>query len=214
MITFMKGEVTQISQDPPRIVVLTSGGVGYLVNLPIFVYERMARQDLKIGDDVDLHIFYSVSERQPLPMLVGFQRPEDRAFFEQFIQVEGIGPAKATSALILPISDIARAIETEDTVALTSMPGIGTRAAQKIVATLRGKVADVIAHTEEEDTEQTAPIQTDIRSDVVGVLTGLGYRAPEAQRLVNEAMRRNPEISDDTQALLQEIFRYNAAARL
>ena len=218
MIRYVKGEVMEITHDPPRVVVLTAGGVGYLVNLPAYVSERVSSNGVSVGDEVEFHVFYSVSERQPLPLLVGFLHPDDRLFFEQFLQVEGIGPAKAASALILPVWEIARAVESEDTVALTSMPGIGSRAAQKMIATLRGKVAEFASPRRDEvdvgvsvEDADRVPM-SDARSDAVNVLIDLGYRNVEAQRLVSEALRRNPDIAGDVQELLQDIFRSTATS--
>ncbi len=211
MITYLRGQLTDISSDPPRVVVLTSGGVGYLVNLPVYVFDRLNQRKASVGEEIELHIFYSVSERQPLPLLVGFLRTEDRAFFELFLQVEGIGPAKAAAALTVPVADIARAIETEDTVTLVSLPGIGSRAAQKILATLRGKVASVAALSD--DGMASMPGHpSDARTDVIGVLVDLGYRNAEAQRLVLEAIRNHPDAIDDSQELLQHVFRSTASA--
>ena len=88
MISYLKGEVIQVQQNPPRVVVLTSSGVGYTVTLPVFVEEALQPYE---GQELGLHIYYSVSERQPMPTLVGFEEAGDRDFFEQFVQVEGIG---------------------------------------------------------------------------------------------------------------------------
>ncbi len=202
MISYLKGEIIQVQQNPPRVVVLTSSGVGYTVTLPAFVEESMQPYE---GQELELHIYYSVSERQPLPILVGFEEAGDRDFFEQFIQVEGIGPARAAAALTMPVPTLAYAIETEDLVTLTLMPGIGQRGAQKIIATLRGKVSEAASR----------PIPTaaqrargqDTRADVIAVLVSLGYRNTEAVAMVDEAIRQDPDLIDDPQALLRDVFR-------
>lgn len=202
MIGYLKGEVKHVYENPPRVVVLTSSGVGYSVILPSFVQESMHPT---IGEDIDLHIYYSVSERQPLPLLVGFEHAGDREFFEQFIQVEGIGPMRAASALTMPVPTLAYAIETEDLVTLTLMPGIGQRGAQKIIATLKGKVAEAAGRSSE-IAKRRAP-QPGTRSDVVAVLVNLGYRESEALSLVDDAVRKEPDLVDDPQGLLRVIFR-------
>ena len=202
MISYLKGEVVQVQQNPPRVVVLTASGVGYTVTLPVFVEESLQPYE---GQEIALHIYYSVSERQPLPILVGFKDAGDRDFFEQFIQVEGIGPARAASALTMPVPTLAYAIESEDLVTLTLMPGIGQRGAQKIIATLRGKVAEAASRPIETAAQRARG--PDTRSDVVAVLVNLGYRNAEAVALVDEAIRNAPELMDDAQALLRNIFR-------
>lgn len=211
MITYIQGQIQSISENPPRAVVLTEGGVGYLISLPVFVYESLQAKGKNSGDDAQFHIYYSVSERQPLPVLVGFEHLTDRTFFEQFVQVEGIGPTKAAAALIMPVPTIARAIETSDATTLQSMPGIGARAAQKIVATLKGKVSEAANATYEVDT-QGQPTRPTARQEVIAVLTTLGYRNTDAITFVDEALTRIPELATDEQRLLQEVFRSHPTA--
>ena len=211
MITYIQGQIQSISEHPPRAVVLTEGGVGYLISLPVFVHDSLQKQHKKPGDNAQFHIYYSVTERQPLPVLVGFEHLTDRTFFEQFVQVEGIGPTKAAAALIMPVPTIARAIETSDATTLQTMPGIGARAAQKIVATLKGKVSEAAAATYQID-EHGTPTQTSARLEVIGVLTTLGYRNNDAITYVDQALAREPELAEDEQKLLQEVFRQHPTA--
>ncbi len=74
------------------------------------------------------------------PRLLGFSSPRDRAFFELFTTVKGIGPRKALRALARPVGEVAAAIVAEDLAALTALPEVGRRTAQTIVAELGGKV--------------------------------------------------------------------------
>ncbi len=201
MIAYVKGNVMQVQQNPARVVVLTESGVGYSVILPAFVQESIQPE---VGSVIALHTYYSVSERQPLPVLVGFENLGDKEFFEQFIQVEGIGPARAATALTMPIPTLAYAIETEDLVTLTLMPGIGRRGAQKIVATLKGKVTE--AASRPIVTGAQRPSVPDTRADVVSILVELGYRNTEATAVVDEALRNHPELIEDAQALLRNVF--------
>ena len=147
-------------------------------------------------------------------MLVGFRHPSEKQFFEQLIQVEGIGPAKAASALVFPVSTIASAIETEDLGSLQRLPGIGSRAAQKIVATLRGKVTATALLQDAGISEQgqTPPV-ADARSEAIEALVTLGYRPTEAQDKVEEAIRRTPEVADDLQDLMREVFKAQISAQ-
>ncbi len=207
MISYLRGEVLQVQDNPPRVVVLTASGVGYSVVLPAVVNETMAPTE---GDSIGLHIYYSVTERQPLPLLVGFENAGDREFFEQFIQVEGIGPMRAATALTMPVPTLAYAIETEDLVTLTLMPGIGQRGAQKIVATLKGKVAEAAGRSSEIARRRMPAPGT--RSDVVSVLVSLGYRETEAAAMVDDVVRAEPDLVNDPQGLLRVIFRTTGTA--
>lgn len=187
---------------------MIAGGVGYEISLPTYVYQSLANDGIRENSEVELEIYYHVTERQPKPMLVGFRHPSEKQFFEQLIQVEGIGPAKAAAALVFPVSTIASAIETEDLGSLTRLPGIGTRAAQKIVATLRGKVAATALLQDAGISEQgQTPPASDARSEAIEALVTLGYRPTEAQDKVEDAIRRNSEVVDDLQELMREVFK-------
>ena len=207
MISYITGTIRSLTREPGRAVVI-AGGVGYEISLPTYVYQSLANDGIGEGSQVGLEIYYHVTERQPKPMLVGFRHPSEKRFFEQLIQVEGIGPAKAASALMFPVSTIATAIENEDLGSLQRLPGIGSRAAQKIVATLRGKVAATALLVDAGISEQgQTPPPSDARSEAIEALVTLGYRPTEAQDKVDAVLRQTPEAADDLQDLMREVFK-------
>ena len=128
------------------VVEVDVAGVRYEVLVPLFLWPELqglagdAELEAGTAPDIGLHIHYSASANQPVPVLVGFLRRAERDFFRKFITVEGVGPSKAARAMNVSVSTIARAIEQEDRAALTRLPGIGARGADKIIASLRGKV--------------------------------------------------------------------------
>ena len=199
---------------------VVTGGIGYEVQLPVYVYDSLTGAGVNVGDEIEFELYYHVTERQPKPQLVGFLHASERQFFEQLIQVEGIGPAKAAAALVFPVSAIASAIEQGDTGLLNQLPGIGSRAAQKIIATLQGKVAATALLRDERvavaaggnGSHGAAPVGS-VQSEVVEALISLGYRPAEAREQVDSAVRRNPESADDSQSLMREVFRAQAATR-
>src|SRR5690606_32918537 len=126
---------------------LEVSGVRYEVLVPIVLWPEIqgviGEGDLNEPEqqpELGLHIFYHATANQPVPVLVGFLRRAERDFFRKFTTVEGIGPAKAAKAMNVSVSTIARAIEQDDRATLTRLPGVGARGADKIIATLRGKV--------------------------------------------------------------------------
>lgn len=210
MISYITGTIRSLTREPGKAVVI-AGGVGYEVSLPTYVYQSLSNDGIRESSDVELEIYYHVTDRQPKPMLVGFRHPSEKQFFEQLIQVEGIGPAKAAAALVFPVSTIASAIETEDLASLQRLPGIGSRAAQKIVATLRGKVAATALLQDAGITEQGQSVAvapaSDARGEAIEALVTLGYRPTEAQDKVDDVIRRTPEVADDLQDLMREVFK-------
>ena len=96
---------------------------------------------------------------------------------------------------------------------LTRLPGVGTRAAQKMVATLRGKVAATALLRDEGIAEQGKTVRAayDAPSEAIEALISLGYRPTEAQDKVDDAVRRRPEVAVEVQELMREVFRAQLA---
>ena len=200
MIAYIQGPL--IKKDEDRVLVLANQ-VGYEVLLPAVVMETL--HDKAAGDEVVFHIFYHQTERQPKPTLIGFNLEVEKEFFQLFISVEDIGPLKAVKALSMPVRDIAHAIENKDAKALQKLKGIGNRTAQKIIATLAGKM-DKFALIRKG--EAPAPVaEEDFAGLVLDVLTKqLGHKPTDAKRMVGEALQRNPAIASPEE-LFDEIYR-------
>ncbi len=203
MIRYIEGKLLKKEED--RIVVLTNG-VGYEILLPAIVRQtfnpKRAGED---GEAVRLFIYYHQSERQPKPLLIGFNYEPEKEFFEKFIKVEAIGPTTAVKALILPIPRIARAIEERDSRTLERLKGIGKRTADKIIATLQGKVGKFALMREDEVPAEEEVV--DFKKQVEEVLVkDLGHKVGEAQALIREAMLRNLGISTPEE-LFEEVYR-------
>ena len=212
MISYIEGKVHRFDRST-ETVVINASGVGYQIVVPQFVMSALSARPVIVGDELGLEVYYHVTDRQPKPILVGFQRGHERACFEQLIQVEGLGPVRAAKAMIFSVSTIAQAIEAEDLRVLQRMPGIGARAAQKMIATLKGKVVETAMLRDEGYDD--APAKPAVgggggRDEAIEVLVNLGYRQPEAERDVDEALQANPELADAPEELIREIFKAQA----
>ena len=203
MIRYIEGKLLKKEED--RIVVLANG-VGYEILLPAIVRKTFTPK--KAGEDgeiVHLYVYYHQTERQPKPLLIGFNYEPEKEFFEKFITVEDIGPPSAVKAMVLPIPKIAKAIEERDSKTLESLKGIGKRTADKIIATLQGKVGKFALMREDQ-----IPVDVEIldfKRQVEDVLVkDLGHKIGEAQRLVKEAILRNPNITTPEE-LFEEVYR-------
>ncbi len=203
MIRYIEGRLLKKEED--RIVVLANG-VGYEILLPAIV--RQTFNPKRAGDEgemVKLYIHYHQTERQPKPLLIGFNFEPEKEFFEKFITVEAIGPPTAVKALVLPIPQIAKAIEERDAKTLERLRGIGKRTADKIIASLQGKVGKFALMREDEIPEPSERV--DFVKQVEEVLVkDLGHKLSEAQRLVKEAMLRNPGLTTPEE-LFEEVYR-------
>jgi Holliday junction DNA helicase RuvA len=200
MIGYIEGKILKKEED--RILVLTNQ-IGYEVLMPAVVMTSL--QDKQVGDDVSLYIFYQQTERQPKPVLIGFNLEVEKEFFQYFISVEDIGPLKAAKALTVPVREIATAIEAGEINALTKLKGIGRRTAQKIVATLGGKMGK-FALIRPEDRQVQAPVE-DFSKQVLDVMIKqLGHRMTDAQQMIEKALKRNSAIKTPEE-LFEEVYR-------
>jgi len=200
MIGYLEGRLLKIEDE--RILLLVNQ-VGYEVMVPQFV--RQTLDDKHVGDEVALYIYYHVTERQPKPVLIGFNLEAEKEFFQLFLSVEAIGPLKAVKALDVSVRDIANAIELGDVAVLKQLKGIGARTAQKIVATLQGKVSKFALIRKPESVNRIE--SKDIAAPVLEVLVNqLGHRPVDAKRMVAEALARNAAIAS-AEALFDEVYR-------
>jgi Holliday junction DNA helicase RuvA len=201
LIGYIEGRL--LKKEPDRILVLASQ-VGYEILLPAFV-EATYRQRV-LGEAVALFIYFHQTERQPKPVLIGFNLEVEKEFFQLFISVEDIGPLKAVRALELPVREVARAIEAGDAGTLRQLKGIGARTAQKIIAALSGKT-EKYALIRPAPMEQPAPLREDFTRLVHEVLVQqLGHKAADAKRMIGEALQRNAKIASPEE-LFEEIYR-------
>ena len=212
MIAHLSGVLQRLSPDNLKVMVATDNGVGYEVLLPFFV-KRALEEEAKAGQRVELEVYYYATERHPTPILIGFQREHEKSFFERLLAVEDVGPSKAANALVFSVSTIAAAIEEGDAALLRKLPGIGERTANKIVATLRGKMAPwALLQDEGYDSVPKAPRED--RSELVDAVTealvGLGYRRPDARARVEAVMEQASGLKEE-QEIIREVFRAERA---
>jgi len=200
MIGYLEGKILKKEDD--RILVLANQ-IGYEVLLPAIVMESL--QDKQVGDEISLYIFYQQTERQPKPVLIGFNLEVEKEFFQYFISVEDIGPLKAAKALTVPVREIANAIEAGDINLLTKLKGIGRRTAQKIIASLEGKMGK-FALIRPDDRQAEPPVE-DFSKQVLDVMIKqLGHRMADARQMIEKALKRNSAIKT-AEELFEEVYR-------
>jgi len=215
MITHLQGVLARMDAGLPAVEV-DVGGVRYEVLVPLFLWAELQALagESALGEEaprpeIGLHIYYYATQNQPVPVLVGFLRRAERDFFRKFTTVEGVGPTKAVKAMNVSVSTIARAIEQEDRSTLTRLPGIGARGADKIIATLRGKV---VAEAALHDSGIAEPVDARrlegrrIVADAIEAIVALGYPRSEAKRWVDDALAADPSL-ESIEALTLAVLR-------
>ncbi|MEW6412346.1 MAG: Holliday junction branch migration protein RuvA [Candidatus Zixiibacteriota bacterium] len=214
MIGCIKGTLARITDD---FALVENGGVYYEILLPSAVAERL-KANGKVGSEIEFKTIYYIEagdkKSNHYPKLVGFTSNIDREFFSLFTQVPGLGIKKALKSLILPIREIATAIETKDASTLNRLPGVGGRLADKIIAELHGKTSKfALSKTDEplakkEDKKALGPIE----HEAVEVLLQLQYRRQEAEEMVARVIKTAPKVSR-VEELISLIFRNEQQGR-
>lgn len=200
MIAYIEGKLFKKENDK---IVLLAGQIGYEILLPMFVMETV--QNVQPGDELTFYVYYHQTERQPKPVLIGFNNEAEKAFFQLFISVGDIGPLKAVKALNASVSEVANAIETGDAGKLKQMKGIGERTAQKIIASLSGRMGPFVS--DQANGLKTGGDLADFTKQVMDVLVSqLGHKQTQARTMVIEAMRRNSDITT-AEELFDEVYR-------
>ncbi|MDA1080232.1 MAG: Holliday junction branch migration protein RuvA [Gemmatimonadetes bacterium] len=192
MISRVKG--TLVAKRIDRIEVMTSGGVGYVVQIPLGVLESLPR----VGDQVELHTALVVKEDGWL--LFGFASDSDRALFYALLGGSGVGPALALGLLsALGASRVVRAIRERDLTTLQSVPRVGKKVAERLCVELGDKMKEFAGP----DSSGSDTSLDGCGADAVRALVSLGYSHNDAERAVRKALEKKPAGGDGTAALVR-----------
>ena len=208
MIARVTGRLEHIADGSALLDV--GGGLFYEVGIPAFDVERLSR---RMGQDVIVHTIHYLegdpSHGQMVPRLIGFLSEVDRDFFRTFTTVKGVGVRTALQALVRPVADIAAAIEAKDATFLKSLPGIGPRSAERIIADLNGKVDQFAGERAPAAQQLDLP---DAAMEAMSVLVQLGERRADAQATIERVLAVAPEC-ETAEQILQYAYRLKAGAK-
>ena len=206
MISAITGELRRVEKDR---IHLACGPMMYEILVPAADVEDLRASE---GESVTFHTIFDLegdATRGGLtPRLIGFLREQDKRFFELFITVKGIGPKRALRAFVQPAGQIAEAIESKNTRFLVTLPEIGKRTAEQVVAELAGKMTEfAMAGAETRRPASTRPEEQEL---AIAAAVQLGVMRAEAERLIERAVAGNSKLSS-SQELLREMFHLRAA---
>ena len=191
MIGRLRG--TLITKRPPWVLVEV-GGIGYELEVPMSTLYDLP----DIGKEVVLLTHYA--HKEDTVALYGFLRDDERALFRDLQKVSGIG-ARIALAVLSGVStdEFARLVQAGDIAALTRIPGIGKKTAERIVVELRDRVGNVVASAP----AGGAHVPRDARGEAEAALQQLGYKPVEAARLVAASV----DEGDDAEAIIRKALR-------
>ncbi|MYR05747.1 Holliday junction branch migration protein RuvA [Gordonia sp. SID5947] len=186
MIASVRGPVVDVALDH---VVIDCGGVGYRVLVTPGTVGSLRR-----GEEATL--LTSMIVREDSMTLYGFTDSDARSLFTLLQTVTGVGPrlAMATLAVLEPDA-LRRALAESDVKALTSVPGIGKRVAERLVVELRDKVE---APAVGDGVASTTAIGGTVRDQVSEALLGLGFTAAPADRALTAVLAEAPDVDAST----------------
>jgi len=207
LITKITGQLVELGED---VLTLATGAFEYEVRIPEFSRRQL---QASLGEEIRLHTIEYL-EGNPMqgrmtPRLIGFLSEAEREFFELFCEVDGVGVKKALRAMVRPVREVARAIEDQDTKALSGLPGVGPATAERIIAKLRRKVPK-FALIAARDEPTAAEVETDVVAETFEALRTVGHSESDARRLVEAVLVQKKKFKD-VEEMLQAIYQQSRA---
>ena len=183
-------------KQPPWLVI-DVGGVGYELEAPMSTFYDLP----DVGREVIL--FTHHAPREASVSLYGFLRESERRLFRDVQKVSGIGAKIALAVLSgVSVDEFARQVQTGDVAALTRIPGIGKKTAERMVVELRDRVVDLGSNP-----LGSPSLPNDPQSEATIALQQLGYKPAEAVRMAREAVAPGDDAAMIIRKALQSALR-------
>ncbi|HEV2321266.1 MAG TPA: Holliday junction branch migration protein RuvA [Gammaproteobacteria bacterium] len=170
MIGFLRGVI--LRKQPPHLLIEVHG-VGYEVEAPMSTFYDLS----DAGAEVTL--FTHLVVREDAQVLFGFGTEEERRFFRSLIRVNGVGPKLALTILSgISVDGFVRCVRENDTAALTRLPGIGKKTAERLVVEMRDRLEETWVPA------TAAGVKANPRDEALSALISLGYKPQEASAML------------------------------
>ena len=181
----------------PPWLLLDVNGVGYELECPMSTFYELP----ELGRETTLITHYAAKE--DAVALYGFHREAERALFRVLIKVSGVGAKTALSILSgVSVDAFAALVQAGDAAALTRVPGIGKKTAERILVELRDKVSD-LGGSGGIALPRGVPVPLDPESEAASALQALGYKPADALRMV----RQSAAEGDDAEAIIRKALK-------
>jgi Holliday junction DNA helicase RuvA len=191
MIGRLRGRV--LSKQPPFLL-LDVNGVGYEIEAPMSTFYVLPHDDA----EVTLHTHLAV--REDAHVLYGFARENDRTLFRALLKVSGVGGKMALGVLSgMTSEEFSQAVNAGDIAGLTRLPGVGKKTAERLVVEMRDKLDKLPGAAGDTAVAVAGGAASAADQDAVSALIALGYRPPEASRMVSKVF----EDGMDTESIIR-----------
>jgi Holliday junction DNA helicase RuvA len=198
VIFALEGKI--VSKSPVEVVV-DVGGIHYLVNIPVTVYEKLG----EVGANVKLYTYLIVREEEIY--LYGFSSVEERDFFKLLISVSGIGPKMAQAIMSgMSVDELKNSIIRGDVSSLVSIPGVGKKTAERVVVELRDKIAKI--EFAGKPLEFISSDQVEVRNEALLALISLGFSRQSAEKAIRAVLKENEKMEFTVEELVKQALRH------
>jgi Holliday junction DNA helicase RuvA len=189
-----------VSKQPP-LLVIDVAGVGYEVEAPLPVFYDLPEAGQRVV------ILTHLSVKEDSHTLYGFASEAERTLFRQLLKISGIGAKLALTILSGASSDeLARYVAERDAAALTRLPGIGKKTAERIIIELRDKLDGLPAGGTPGAGGQAARAGGAL-GEAINALIALGYKPQEAGRMARAVAQEDMGVEDIIRLALQSMVK-------
>ena len=193
MIAQISGKILNAS---PTAVVIDAQGLGYEVHIPLSTFERLGPVQSTATLFTHLHV------REDAMLLYGFATTSEREMFRLLLSVSGIGPKIALGILSgIQSEDLQQHIARGNAAALTSIPGVGRKTAERMILELRDKIGKISGTDTSSDGTGGMP---NIRNEALTAMISLGFSRAAAEAAIRSALH---ELSGQEYAI-QELLKH------
>ncbi|MGH8280566.1 MAG: Holliday junction branch migration protein RuvA [Gammaproteobacteria bacterium] len=193
MIGFLRGQL--LRRQPPHLLIDVHG-VGYEVEAPMSTFYNLP----EAGAEVLLYTHLVV--REDAHILFGFGSETERRLFRALIRVNGVGPRLALTILSgISADNFVRCVRDNDTAALTRLPGIGRKTAERLVVEMRDRLDEASGGV------TTVMGEMRPREEALSALVSLGYKPQEASRMLQAIKEKDISSEEFIRRALQNAAR-------
>ena len=176
MYEFIKGNLVTLT---PVHAIIETGGIGYQILIPLSTYTDLSAS---IGKSTFLYLSHVV--REDAQKLYGFTSEDMRNLFEKLSSISGIGPKTALSIIgHMSLESLEWALAKQDVTALSKIPGIGKKTAQRLIVELQGKLG-------KPSTEKAPSQSAALSQDAISALIQLGYSLDKSQKAITKTLSK------------------------
>jgi Holliday junction DNA helicase RuvA len=201
VIGMLRGRL--VTKQPPFLL-LDVNGVGYEVEAPMSTFYELPGT----GEQVTLHTHLMV--REDAHVLYGFHAEQEKWLFRTLLKITGVGGKMALAILsTMNASEFALCVQSDDVTAMTRVPGVGKKTAQRLIMEMKDKLDQGVSEALPQGTSSPAvqmPAETPV-SEAVSALVSLGYKPVEASRMVRAVDSEGLGSEEIIRAALQSLVK-------